>query len=66
MLYSACIGIIYAITDEIHQLFIVGRSGSIIDVLIDSIGIFTGISIFLFINKIVIYIRNWAKLKGGE
>lgn len=29
----------FAITDEIHQLYVIGRSGSIFDVMIDSIGI---------------------------
>jgi VanZ family protein len=33
------IAIIYAITDEIHQLFVPGRFGSISDVITDSIGI---------------------------
>ena len=33
----------YATSDEIHQLFVEGRSGSIKDVLIDSIGIILGI-----------------------
>ena len=33
----------YASSDEIHQLYVPGRSGSIKDVLIDSIGIILGI-----------------------
>ena len=45
--------ILYSWTDEIHQLFVSGRSGNIIDVLIDSIGIMLGIYIYkLFKNKI--------------
>lgn len=66
IIYSAIIGILYAITDEVHQLFVIGRSGRAADVLIDSIGILTGICIFLFINKIAKYIKNWAKLKRGR
>ena len=47
------LSILYSCTDEIHQLFISGRSGSIIDVMIDSIGIILGIYIYkLFRNKI--------------
>lgn len=34
---------IYAATDEIHQLFIEGRSGQVTDVCIDSIGVFLGL-----------------------
>lgn len=41
--------LLYACTDEFHQLFIPGRSGSIIDVGIDSIGIIIGLLIiFIF------------------
>ena len=35
---STLIGFIYSCTDEIHQLFISERSGSIIDVFIDTLG----------------------------
>lgn len=42
--------IIYACSDEIHQLFIFGRSGEIKDVLIDTIGSFLGI---ILISKII-------------
>ena len=47
------IGTAYAMTDEIHQLFISGRSGEIRDVCIDSLGVITGITILLIIFKIV-------------
>ena len=35
---STLIGFLYSCTDEIHQLFISERSGSVIDVLIDTLG----------------------------
>jgi VanZ family protein len=35
-------GILYAISDEIHQEFVPGREGSPLDVAIDSIGVVTG------------------------
>ncbi len=54
--YSSLIGVIYAISDELHQLFINGRSGKIIDVVIDSIGIFTGIAMYLLMKKIIMNI----------
>lgn len=38
----------YAITDEIHQLFIEGRSGQIKDVFIDSLG--STLAIFIYVN----------------
>lgn len=37
-LFSIGISIVYATTDEIHQLFISTRQGSIRDILIDSLG----------------------------
>lgn len=39
----------YACTDEIHQLFIEGRSGELRDVFIDSIGILLGIFLCTFV-----------------
>lgn len=48
-LASFSITFIYACMDEIHQLFIPGRSGKINDVLIDSIGVIMGL---IFINLI--------------
>ena len=43
---SALLCFIYAISDEIHQLFIPGRSGSITDVLIDMTGSIIGIILY--------------------
>ena len=34
---------IYAITDEIHQIFVIGRSGEIRDIIIDTCGSTVGI-----------------------
>lgn len=50
---SAVIGILYATSDEIHQLMVPGRSGNIKDVIIDSIGILTGIAFLLLVREIV-------------
>ncbi len=42
--YAALIfGMIYAISDEIHQIFVPGRDGNLTDVLIDSAGVLIGI-----------------------
>ena len=43
---------IYASTDEIHQLFIDGRGGNIIDVFIDTLGSSFGVFITIMFNKI--------------
>lgn len=38
--------LLYAVSDEIHQLFIIGRSCSVIDMLIDTLGSTCGIICF--------------------
>ena len=40
------IGVIYAVSDEIHQLCVPGRAGQFRDVLIDSAGVLLGICIY--------------------
>ncbi len=49
LLYSFCCCLFYAISDEIHQLFVVGRSGRVMDVIIDGCGALLGILIFSFL-----------------
>ena len=48
--YSGIVGVLYAITDEIHQLFISGRTGHFTDVLIDMIGVILACLIYIFIT----------------
>ena len=50
------LGSLYAVTDEFHQLFVPGRSGQITDVMLDSLGVFTGVLVAgvifsLFVKK---------------
>jgi VanZ family protein len=46
------IGTIYAVSDEVHQLFVDGRAGRVLDVLIDFAGSSLGIIIsYIFKNK---------------
>ena len=40
-------GLLYAVSDEIHQLFVGGRDGAVFDVLIDAAGVFAGCMIVL-------------------
>ena len=51
--YAIILCVLYSCTDEFHQLFINGRSGSIRDILIDSIGILIGTYLYklLFIKN---------------
>lgn len=54
---SASYCLLFAISDEIHQLFVNGRSGQISDVCIDFCGALTGIAVLLLIQWM------WKKMK---
>lgn len=45
MAFLICL--LYAISDEVHQLFVPDRSGEVKDVMIDSVGAIFGISIYI-------------------
>ncbi len=45
------IGSIYALSDEIHQIYVPGRSFAIRDILIDTLGIILSIIIYKIIKK---------------
>ena len=64
MIFALFLGIEYATIDEIHQLFVQGRAGQIIDVFIDSIGILLGICIGMLIYKIKIGFKRKKALKN--
>ncbi len=51
LLYALIICLLYSISDEIHQIFIVGRSCELFDIFIDTIGSFFGINILNIIRK---------------
>ena len=50
---SMIIGVIYAATDEIHQAFVPGRGPLVTDVILDSMGVLTGIFIVILVYKII-------------
>lgn len=51
ILISILIGVVYAITDEAHQYFTSGRSAKVFDVLIDSCGVVTGVTLRNLIKR---------------
>ena len=61
LLISFGVGVIYAVSDEVHQYFIPGRNASIIDVGIDSLGVLTGIFILITLIVFVEAIVDWLK-----
>ena len=51
IIYSVLICMAYAVTDEIHQIFVNGRSGEIRDVLVDTCGSTIGILLNIIVNR---------------
>jgi len=57
---------IYAITDEIHQMFIPGRSGKIGDVLIDTLGAIVGIFLVVAVTTLTRKIKSKNNLNNRK
>ena len=51
LISALVISILYACSDEVHQLFVEGRDGRFIDVIIDSFGSFIGLVLCYFLKK---------------
>lgn len=52
LFFALCSSFLYACTDEIHQLFVPGRSGQFTDVLVDTLGAFCGCLLLLAIRRL--------------
>lgn len=50
---AAVLAVVYACSDEFHQLFVPGRAGRVSDVLIDSAGAVLGLALFLIMRTCV-------------
>jgi VanZ family protein len=50
-LFSLLFCILYAISDEVHQIFVPGRGAQVTDVMIDSAGSFIGVGMYGVIGK---------------
>ncbi len=48
---AVAVGIAYAASDELHQHFVPGRQGSVLDVLLDSVGVAAGVVAFKALSK---------------
>lgn len=53
--------ILYAVSDEVHQVFVPGRGAQVKDVVIDSAGAFTGVGVFMII---ALYTGRKRKRRG--
>ena len=59
---AAATGILYAVTDELHQLLVSGRAAQATDVLIDSSGVIAGTAAFLLLLFLLGKISHRTKL----
>lgn len=51
--WAVIAGILYAVTDEIHQTFVPNRTGMVTDVLIDAVGVAAGVLAVARIRKMI-------------
>ena len=56
--YAALLAVIYACLDEIHQMYVPGRTGSIIDVFFDSIGIAAALILCIGWGRVSAFSKN--------
>ena len=64
---SVFLGFLYSCSDEIHQLFIPGRSGEFLDICIDTLGVILGSIIVTIVIKIYRKVRKKdRKIKLGK
>lgn len=68
LLFAVAFCAVYAITDEIHQGFVAGRSPKFMDVCIDTAGAACGTAFIVWINNIAVLLRQLEgpKLHRGK
>lgn len=58
IIISGAFSFAYSLSDEIHQLFVQGRSFQLYDLALDSIGIISGIALFTLLNIKIVKLTN--------
>ena len=58
--------VVYAVTDEIHQIFVPGRAFQLSDILVDSTGALIGVIASFVILKIILYIMKRGNKNGNS
>ena len=61
---SVSVCIFFAVTDELHQIFVQGRGPRLLDIIIDGLGIMTGVGLEHFISGI--YYKNKLRKRERE
>lgn len=65
-IFSFVSTVLYACTDEIHQIFIPGRACRVSDILIDTAGALIGISVYYLIIKIIQTVRRKKDVRNSS
>lgn len=63
MAIASMLAMLYAASDEFHQLSVPGRAGSIGDVMIDGTGAILGVNIFVGVKKCINFLWNRRKYR---
>lgn len=53
LISAALLCVLYAVSDETHQLFVPGRGAQVMDVVIDSAGVGTGMALYVMASEFV-------------
>lgn len=64
-LFSIVLSFIYACFDEFHQLYVTGRTGQLMDIGIDMIGVLIGVLV-IYIYGLLVKDRNIVKEKHSQ
>ena len=51
LILPVVISFLYAVLDEVHQLFVPLRNASILDVLVDTTGILLSVAVYLYYKR---------------
>lgn len=58
ILLAVFLAFLYACSDEIHQVFVPGRSGQVSDVLLDTLGASVGVFLYMVIFRMIKHSQN--------
>ncbi len=56
--YSYTFGVVYALSDELHQYFVPGRTCDPMDFLVDSVGLLVGMLVLLVLREKIFLFRE--------
>ncbi len=58
---ATAICVLYAVSDEVHQLYVAGRGALFEDVIIDGAGVAVGFLAYILTDKVIRFLRKYKK-----